>query len=108
MRNEQGLEHHYFTLASALLKTFMHDKYALLILEGYMMALINSVDSFFYLFDPHARNYAVMPDPKGTAVVMKFTSLTELDKYLCCCSLNEIRICLKLFQCNFMLAAKTV
>ena len=83
VRNEQGLEHHYFTLASALLKTFMHDKYALLILEGYMMALINSVDSFFYLFDPHARNYAGMPDPNGTAVVMKFASLTELEKYLC-------------------------
>ena len=24
-----------------------------------------------------------MPDPNGTAVVMKFASLTELEKYLC-------------------------
>ena len=72
IRNEHEVEAPYFTLGSALMNTFAHDKYSILILEGYMMALIHGLDSAFYLFDPHARNSTGMPDPKGTAIVMKY------------------------------------
>ncbi len=42
-----------------------------------MTALIKGLDSTFYLFDSHARNNNGMPDPNGTAVVMKFDNLSE-------------------------------
>jgi hypothetical protein len=53
----------------------------ILILEGYMMALMKQAD-FFYLFDSHARDSRGMPDPNGTAVVMKFVNILELEQYL--------------------------
>ena len=46
-----------------------------------MMALIKQTD-FFYLFDSHARDSNGMPDPNGTAVVMKFANILELEQYL--------------------------
>ena len=64
------------------MNTFAHHKYAILILEGYMMALINGLDSAFYLFDPHARNSAGMPDPNGTAVFMKYTDINQLKEFI--------------------------
>ena len=72
-------------------------KYSILILEGYMIALLHGLDSNFYLFDPHARNSAGMPDSHGTAVLMKYTSIIELEQYLCCLSreLNTKLIYLK-------------
>ena len=73
----------YFTIHSALMNTFAHDNYSILILEGYMTALMKGLDSCFYLFDPHARNTNGMPDPNGTAVVLKFDSLCELENHLC-------------------------
>ena len=38
--------------------------------------------SEFFLFDSHARDSSGMPDPNGTAVVMKFTNILELEQYL--------------------------
>ena len=46
-----------------------------------MMALIKQTD-FFYLFDSHARDCSGMPDPNGTAVVMKFANIVGLEQYL--------------------------
>ncbi|CAB3990258.1 Hypothetical predicted protein, partial [Paramuricea clavata] len=45
------------------------------------MALMKQAD-FFYLFDSHARDSNGMPDPNGTAVVMKFANILELEQYL--------------------------
>ncbi|CAB3993337.1 Hypothetical predicted protein [Paramuricea clavata] len=45
------------------------------------MALIKQTD-FFYLFDSHARDSSGMPDPNGTAVVMKFANILGLEQYL--------------------------
>ena len=82
IRSEHEVGTPYFTLSSALINTFAHGNYAILILEGYMMALIHGLDSAFYLFDPHARNLNGMPDPNGNAVVMKYGTLSELEQYL--------------------------
>ena len=89
VRSEHVVEAHYFTIGSALMNTFANDNYAILILEGYMMALIHGLDTVFYLFDPHARNANGMPAPNGTAVVMKYSGLSELEQYLCSLS-NEL------------------
>ncbi|CAB4008888.1 Hypothetical predicted protein [Paramuricea clavata] len=51
------------------------------------MALINGMDSS-YLFDSHARDLSGMPNPNGTAVVMKFANIIGLEKYLCSVSLK--------------------
>ena len=45
------------------------------------MALIKQ-SIFFCLFDSHARDSSGMPDPNGTAVIMKFTNILELEQYL--------------------------
>ena len=43
---------------------------------------------YFYLFDSHARDFNGMPDPNGTAVVMKFNNALELEQYLYCLSIK--------------------
>ncbi len=78
---DRELESHYCDIHTALLNTFLNYSYAILILEGYMMALMKQTD-IFYLFDPHARDIDGMPDPYGTAVVMKFTNILELEHFL--------------------------
>ena len=45
---------YYYKIHTALTNTFIKCKYAFLILEGYIMALIKQ-EEWFYLFDPHAR-----------------------------------------------------
>ena len=72
---------HYYDIHTALLNVFSNYSFAILILEGYMMALIKQTD-FFYLFDSHARDSSGMPDPNGTAVVMKFANIVGLEQYL--------------------------
>ena len=79
---EGEIESHY-NIHTALLNTFFNDSYAILILEGYMMALIKQTE-FFYLIDSHARGFNGMPNPNGTAVVMKFANILELEEYLYC------------------------
>ena len=64
---------HYYDIHTALLNVFSNYSCTILILEGYMMAFIKQTD-FFYLFDSHARDSSSMPDPNGTAVVMKFAN----------------------------------
>jgi hypothetical protein len=76
----QEVESYYYDIHTALLNVFSNYSYTILILEGYMMALMKQVD-FFYLFDSHARDSNGMPDPNGT-VVMKFANILELEQYL--------------------------
>jgi hypothetical protein len=78
---DQEIESCYYDIHTALLNTFVNDCFAILILEGYMMALIKETDNF-YLFDSHARDSSGIPDPSGTAVVMTFTNIIELEQYL--------------------------
>jgi hypothetical protein len=72
---------HNYDIHTALLNVFSNYSCTILILERYMMALIKQTD-FFYLFDSHARDSSGMPDPNGTAVVMKFANILELEQYL--------------------------
>ena len=75
---EGEIESHYYNIHTALLNAFfINDSYAILILEGYM-ALIKQTE-FFYLIDSHARDLNGMPNPNGTAVVMKFANILELE-----------------------------
>ncbi len=78
---DRELESHYYDIHTALLDMFLNYSSAILILEGYMMALIKQTN-FFYLFDSHARDFNGMPDSNGTAVVMKFTNILELEQFL--------------------------
>ena len=75
------IESHYYNIHTALLNAFFNDSYAILILEGYMMALIKQTE-FFHLIDSHARDLNGMPNLNGTAVVMKFTNILELKQYI--------------------------
>ncbi len=84
---DQEIDSHYYDIHTALLNTFLIDNYAILILQGYMLAIMKQTDSF-YLFDSHARDHSGMPDPNGTAVVMKFTNILELEQYLYCLSVK--------------------
>ena len=38
------------------------------------------------LFDSHARDSSGIPDPNGTAVVIKFNNILELEQYVYCLS----------------------
>ena len=80
---EGEIESHYYNIHTALLNAFFNDSYAILILEGCMMALIKQTE-FFYPIDSHARDLNGMPNPNGTAVVMKFANILELEQYLYC------------------------
>ena len=81
------IESHYYDIHTALLNVFSNYSYTILILEGYMMALMKQ-SNFFYLFDSHARDSSGMPDTNGTAVVMKFVNILELEQYLYCVSMT--------------------
>ena len=54
--NEHEVGAPYVNFGSALMNTFTQSKDAILILDGYMMALMHDINSFFYLFDTHTRN----------------------------------------------------
>ena len=72
--DEHENEAPYFTLHSALMNTFIDNNYAFIVLDGYIMALMKSVDGI-YVFDSHSRNCCGMPDENGTAVVMKCANI---------------------------------
>ncbi len=54
---DQEIDSHYYDIHTALLNTFLIDNYAILIFQGYMLAIMKQTDSF-YLFDSHARDYS--------------------------------------------------
>ena len=65
--SDQTIESCYYDIHSALLSTFLSNDYAILILEGYMMALIKQENSF-YLFDSHARDAEEVGSPSQHAL----------------------------------------
>ncbi len=69
----------YITLHSALMDTFSQYKYAILILQGYMIGIIFGKDSNFYVFDLHGRDEYGMPNPNGIAVVMSYENIDDLE-----------------------------
>ena len=85
---DQEIEPHYYDIHTALVNTFVnHSGYAILILEGFIMALIKQMESF-YSIDSHARGHDGMPDPNGTAVIMKFADILDLEQYLLSLSIS--------------------
>jgi hypothetical protein len=77
---DREIDSHYYDIHTALLNTFLKNSCAILILECYVMALIKQMNIFF-LFDSHARDSNGMPDPNGTAVVMKFNDILDLEQH---------------------------
>ena len=56
---------HYPKMHVAIANTFVKYKYAFIILESYMIALIKHIECF-YLIDPHGRNVVGMRHSNGT------------------------------------------
>ena len=84
--SEHENEAPYLSPHSALMNTLSENNYAFIILDSYIMALIESVDCI-YVFASHAfLDCFGMPNPKGTAVVIKCPE----------------SIFLKLYQLNFI------
>ena len=48
----------------------------------------NKTADCIYMFDSPAHNCFGMPDPNGTAAVMKFSDISKLEEYLCSLSLE--------------------
>ena len=70
--------------------TFSQYKYAILILQGYMIGIFG-MNSIFYVFDSHGGDKHGMPDPNGTAVVMCYENIDDLEYHLLSlsCLLNQ-------------------
>ena len=68
-------------LSSALTNTFQNTNSAILVLDGYMSALIKDTDSFA-LFDSHARTRQDMPCSDGSATVSTFSTLAALKEHV--------------------------
>ena len=85
---DQEIEPHYYDIHTALVNTFVnHSGYAILILESFIMALIKQMESF-YSINSHACGHDGMPDPNGTAVIMKFADILDLEQYLLSLSIS--------------------
>ena len=80
-RHEHENEVPYFTISLALMNAFSDNDCVFIILEGYIIGLIKTADCI-YMFDSHACNCFGMPDPNGTAAVMKFADISKLEEYL--------------------------
>ena len=72
---------HYHKMHIAIANTFVKYEYAFMTLESYVIALIKHIDCF-YLIDRHGRNVVGMPDLNGTAVVMKFANMLDVEQHL--------------------------
>ena len=74
----------YLSLSDALTNTLLMSPYAILILSGYMLAIVESCKSEdeYCIFDSHARNSSGLPDPNGTAVLMKFSNVSSLKSQI--------------------------
>ena len=71
----------FCSLKQVLINAFSDSANAMIVLDGYIMAVIKDSESF-YLFDSHARNLRGMPDENGTAVVLEFSKLNELQNHI--------------------------
>ena len=79
----------YWSLSDALMNnTFMITRYAICVLEGYMIAIIKTslqLQDIFYIFDSHSRDSSGWPTGgnEGTAVLMTFANLSFLGNHIC-------------------------
>ena len=71
----------FCSLKQVLINAFSDSANAMIVLDGYIMAVFKDSESF-YLFDSHARNLRGMPDENGTAVVLEFSELNELQNHI--------------------------
>ena len=71
----------FFSLKQVLINAFSDSLNAMLVLDGYVMAVITKSD-FLNLFDSHARNSLGIPDENGTAAVLKFSELDEFQNHV--------------------------
>ena len=71
----------FCSLKQVLINAFSDSTNAMLVLDGYVMAVIQKSD-FLYLFDSHARNSLGIPDENGTAVFLKFSELDEFQNHV--------------------------
>ena len=71
----------FCSLKQVLINAFSDSSNAMLVLDGYVMAVIQKSD-FLYLFDSHARNSLGIPDENGTAVVLKFSEVNEFQNHV--------------------------
>ena len=71
----------FCSLKQVLINAFSDSSNAMLVLDGYVMAVIQK-SNCFYLFDSHARNSLGIPDENGTAVVLKFSKLDEFQNHV--------------------------
>ena len=82
-------------LSSALTDTFQKTNSAILVLDGYMSALIKDTDCFA-LFDSHARTRQGMPCSDGSATVSTFSMLAALKEHVqslsACLNVNRFEI----------------
>ena len=76
------------------------NSFAFIILEGYIIASINTVDCS-NVFDSHARNNFGMNDSSCTAVVMKCDDVSQLEQYLCSLSVNLNVECFEVLPVEF-------
>ena len=74
----------YLSLSDVLTNTLLVSPYAILILSDYMFAIVKSFKSEgeYYIFDSHARNSSGLPDPNGSAVLMKFSNVSSLKSQI--------------------------
>ena len=94
----------HLLLQSATVNAFANNKYVMIVSEQYGMSVVNSGNSEFYVFDLHARTVEGLPDDFGTAVVMKFFAVLELQHYLCKL-LGQLNIeCFEIVPVQFMRA----
>ena len=77
----ETIECHYYDIHTAIASTFLNNNFAILMLQGYMITLMKQ-QNHFYLFNLYARDGNGMPNPDGTAVVMKFATASELEQHL--------------------------
>ena len=69
------------TLSSALISIFQATNSAILVLDGYMTALIKDTDHYA-LFDSHARSAQGMPCTEGFATICTFSTLAAVQQHI--------------------------
>ena len=76
------MRNNYHKIHVAIANTFVEYKYAFMILESNTMASKKAIIECFYLIDLHGHNVVGMPDPNGTAFIMQFANVPDVEQYL--------------------------
>eukprot|EP00794_Sanderia_malayensis_P013244 gene13244-14604_t len=72
----------FWSLHDALVEASNVSSSLIMIISGYMTAIICGENSMFYMFDSHARNNSGLPDAEGTAVLMFLSGIDSLCKHI--------------------------